>query len=343
MEVQKVIVFALNRTGCLDYAYEAIQALKEDERLQLKIFVSEYALAPEVLEAQKIKTYRNKYEYILFSTLRINRLRRSLRRLFDEGFRLLYFPYEHLWSSKIIRLAKSIGFKVVLTIHDVESHIGETNAHIDKLRVSAMENADHLIFLSEHQKRVSSIRRPYSIIEHGPLQINKISRKWNPRPNLLFIGRIGEYKGLDNLSKAVKPIRHKIGKITVAGNPINGYRVQQVSGIDYILKWLSSAEIHDLLKEHDILVLPYIEATQSGVLALGLGSAIPMVISDVGGLKEQVSHAVWVKASVNSLTRGIERLIDSEDLYNTIHKQMTESLEVNWSDIPDLVHKISIE
>lgn len=60
---------------------------------------------------------------------------------------------------------------------------------------------------------------------------------------------------------------------------------------------------------HQILVLPYIDASQSGVLTLGIDSCIPMIISDLPGLREQLDDkcAYWVKpGSSEDILKAIE-------------------------------------
>ena len=51
---------------------------------------------------------------------------------------------------------------------------------------------------------------------------------------------------------------------------------------------LVDEEVAKLLSSVDLIILPYIEASQSGVIPLAFALGKPVVVTNVGGLKEQV-------------------------------------------------------
>ena len=57
--------------------------------------------------------------------------------------------------------------------------------------------------------------------------------------------------------------------------------------IEIIDAFLSQQEIITLFNQSHILIMPYLEASQSGVAAVGIANAMPTICTDVGGLKEQ--------------------------------------------------------
>jgi len=55
-----------------------------------------------------------------------------------------------------------------------------------------------------------------------------------------------------------------------------------------INKWLTNSEIENLVNKSNLVVLPYIEASQSGVIAIAHSLSTPVVVTPVGGLVDQV-------------------------------------------------------
>ena len=62
----------------------------------------------------------------------------------------------------------------------------------------------------------------------------------------------------------------------------------EIKNLSIIDKFLDEEEISYLLNTNDVLILPYIDATQSGIVTLGMASGLPIICTNVGGLKEQI-------------------------------------------------------
>ncbi|MBX6744599.1 MAG: glycosyltransferase, partial [Acetobacteraceae bacterium] len=63
-------------------------------------------------------------------------------------------------------------------------------------------------------------------------------------------------------------------------------------GVRVESRWVAEAEIPALIAAADALVLPYREASQSGVVSLAHAMGVPVVATPVGGLREQVADGV---------------------------------------------------
>jgi glycosyltransferase involved in cell wall biosynthesis len=73
-------------------------------------------------------------------------------------------------------------------------------------------------------------------------------------------------------------------------------------------RWVPEPEIGRLLAWSDALILPYREATQSGVAAAALAAGRPVIATRVGGLGEQLStapRALLCEPHPDSLARSI--------------------------------------
>jgi glycosyltransferase involved in cell wall biosynthesis len=73
-------------------------------------------------------------------------------------------------------------------------------------------------------------------------------------------------------------------------------------------RWVPESEIGPLLAWSDALILPYREASQSGVAAAALAAGRPVIATRVGGLSEQLSvapRALLCEPRPDSLARAI--------------------------------------
>ncbi len=115
------------------------------------------------------------------------------------------------------------------------------------------------------------------------------------RKTLLFFGLIREYKGLDILLEAFRKLPEDY-QLIVAGEPYGSFDKYQaildtLPGKDRIrlfLQYIPDAEVKTYFSAADLAVLPYRSATQSGVSAVSYHFDVPMLVTDVGGLKSTI-------------------------------------------------------
>ena len=120
----------------------------------------------------------------------------------------------------------------------------------------------------------------------------------NEKPMLLFFGFVREYKGLRYLIDALAKIKEQIADIQLwivgdFGDDKARYE-QQIAdnGVgDHIIVvegYIPDREVEKYFAASDLVVLPYISATQSGIVQIAYGFEKPVVVTDVGGLPEVV-------------------------------------------------------
>ena len=117
---------------------------------------------------------------------------------------------------------------------------------------------------------------------------------------ILFFGIIRRYKGLDILLEAFSDERFRAKKIKliVAGefyedetpylDLIERYNLS--SSVILNTRFIPDNEVVNYFCASDIVVQPYRNATQSGVTQIAYHFDKPMLVTDVGGLKEIVPH-----------------------------------------------------
>lgn len=112
------------------------------------------------------------------------------------------------------------------------------------------------------------------------------------KKTLLFFGLIRDYKGLDILIDAFGQLPEDY-QLVVAGEPYGSFDKYQKQmdaqpGKDRIKafpRYIDDAEVKDFFGAADLVVLPYRSATQSGISSIACHFEVPMVVTDVGGLK----------------------------------------------------------
>lgn len=140
---------------------------------------------------------------------------------------------------------------------------------------------------------------------------------------LLFFGLIREYKGLDLLLEAFSKLdqRHHL---VIAGEPYGDFSVyrKQIAdsplrdNIHLYARFIPEGEVPAFFGAADAVVLPYRSATQSGITAIAFHFNVPVVATDVGGLRETVrtgtTGVLVPEVSAMAVRQGIDRLFTLE-------------------------------
>ena len=121
---------------------------------------------------------------------------------------------------------------------------------------------------------------------------------------LLFFGFVRPYKGLKYLVHAMPQIRERLGDVTLlivgefSGAEDKKCYIDQIKelnltlGTSVIIKdgYTPDREVEKYFAACDMVVLPYESATQSGIVQIAYGFRKPVIVTDVGGLPDVVSH-----------------------------------------------------
>lgn len=140
---------------------------------------------------------------------------------------------------------------------------------------------------------------------------------------LLFFGLIRDYKGLDLLIDAFGKLDERY-HLVIAGEPYGdfGRYRQQIeasplsANIHQHTRFIDDHEVPAFFGAADAVVLPYKSATQSGITAIAYHFGVPVIATDVGGLKEALKDGrtgVLVPAvSADAIAAGIKQLFEQD-------------------------------
>ena len=108
--------------------------------------------------------------------------------------------------------------------------------------------------------------------------------------NILFFGRITDYKGIDILINAFQLLRKKIphASLTIAGEGNYDFSKHNLANVQLHNRYIETNELFHLINDSTFVVCPYIEATQSGVVMTAFSLSKPVIATKVGGLPEMV-------------------------------------------------------
>jgi glycosyltransferase involved in cell wall biosynthesis len=109
-------------------------------------------------------------------------------------------------------------------------------------------------------------------------------------PVVLFFGFVSPYKGVDVLLEAFASLRGAelwiVGVPRVPLEQMRALAARAPGTVRFVPRFISEPELPAYFRRADVVVLPYREIDQSGVLYTALAFGRPMVVSRVGGLTE---------------------------------------------------------
>lgn len=126
-------------------------------------------------------------------------------------------------------------------------------------------------------------------------QVNEVQPRemGTAEPYLLFFGRIDKYKGIDFLLEAYRDVEEQALPLVIAGSGMLSNEentiLKKISNVTLINRYISDGEMKWLFAHAAAVVLPYIEATQSGVIPIAYAYSKPVLVSSVPGLTQFVS------------------------------------------------------
>ncbi|MGB1988007.1 MAG: glycosyltransferase [Flavobacteriales bacterium] len=161
---------------------------------------------------------------------------------------------------------------------------------------------------------------------------------------ILFFGLIRDYKGLDLLLEAfsANEIREKNIKLIIAGEYysdqapykklIEKYNLEQ--DIIQVEQFIPDSEVHLYFNACDLVVQPYKSATQSGVTQIAYHFNKPMIVTDVGGLKEMCPDSkvgYVVSPHADEIKKAILKFFNETNINEMIENINQIKEQYSWS------------
>jgi glycosyltransferase involved in cell wall biosynthesis len=235
----------------------------------------------------------------------IRSIRTLLSQIHEFSPDVIHYQGTHLWFDLALPLLRR--YPLVFTIHDLRPHPGDRLSQKTPQWIEdfARRRADQLIVHTQHTRNLLLREWPraaekISVIPHiqigeGPSPVG--ASMTNEDENLiLFFGRIWKYKGLEYLIRAEPLITAKVPNarflIAGEGEDFARYRRIMVHPDRFIVhnEYIPEDRAADYFRRASVVALPYIEASQSGVIPMAYSAGKPVVATDIGGLPEMVEN-----------------------------------------------------
>ncbi|WP_052260938.1 glycosyltransferase family 4 protein [Photobacterium gaetbulicola] len=268
-----------------------------------------------------------------------------------------FFNYGFLQYLMVIA-GKLFLFKIVITTHDVESFSGKD----DESRVKKILGFSDAIIVHNLVSKERLLAKDIiseslvHVIPHGNY-INQIENKLPQKQALellslkqkkviLFFGQIKNVKGLDVLLNATPKI---IGEnedllVLIAGKVWKDEwsKYQQIindlninTNVVSHIKYIPDEDVKLYFSAAKLIVLPYKEIYQSGVLLKSMSYKVPVLTSNIPGMTEIVSdHINGYTFEVNdstSLANKVNDIINDDDRLANVANNAYDLMEKNYS------------
>jgi glycosyltransferase involved in cell wall biosynthesis len=257
--------------------------------------------------------------------LRYRRLARSA-----EVVHFQWLPVQQLDAHLLPGRRSRSGARrpLLLTAHDIlprEPRAGQSAA-----QARLYERFDAVVVHSEHGRRrltdeLGVDPAKVHVIPHGafghlasPAVAGEApAPPEDGRPVVLCFGLMRPYKGIDLLLEAWRGVEG--AELWIVGMPrmeIERLVSAAPGNVRFVARFVSDAELAGYFRAADLLVLPYREIDQSGVLYTGLAFGKPLLLSDVGGFPEIAatgSARLFPSGDASALRRALSELLGDPD------------------------------
>lgn len=273
---------------------------------------------------------------------------RMLRALRSFAPDVVHVQQGHLWFNLFV-LPLLRGEPVVVTIHDATAHLGDRGGRKTPQAVMdlAFKRADEVIVHADQLRQDVVGRRGLDadrvhVIPHVAIGQPRSAPQEPEDPRaVLFFGRIWPYKGLDYFIRAAELISRQVSDarfvIAGEGEDFARYRAMMADPSRFAVtnRFVSIEERERLFATAAVVVLPYVEASQSGVVPVAYAFGKPVVATAVGGLPEVVEDGrtgfIVPPRNEGALAQAVVRLLEDSRLRHEMGMAGQRKLEREWS------------
>lgn len=334
--------------GAIDYSVALTSALSK--YCHIDFYCDKYYIEgrdSSILDVLKDKAKINCYgKYRIRDIRNISEFYKLCADIENKQYDIIHFQeYGPLWMALFWRMYRKCP--LVMTVHDPYHHLGtpfHRKVYEDFMQRIFVYKASRIIVhgsllknqvLERYDKKAN---RDVVIIPHGDFAIynywdkdGNSNKKVSQEKNILFFGNVRANKGLEYLIKAEPIIRKNLNdyKIIIAGKCDDFKRyerhIKPGARIEVINEYVPNREVPKYFRDASVVVLPYISATQTGIIPLAYSFGKPVIATKVGAIPEIVEDdktGILVEPkNEKALAYAIMKLISD----NNLLKEMSEN------------------
>ena len=353
--------------GIYHYTIKTALELKQYRKVDVISFKKQYPkfLYPGNQKKENLVDLNFKDEYEILKWYDYFSWRNAFK-IVKNNADLIYIPWWTIILTIPIlflaKLSKKNGIKVIIEFHNIFDHdAGIIKIFLTSLIINRLVKYSDLCILhtkenSEKLKKLTKNNVNSIILPLGPLndfnnlvdpnEIYEIYGLNKEKKYILMFGVVRNYKGLEYAIEAIKILKEKgysdyqllvVGEIWInlrkERDLIYSYGLKRE--IIFINKFIPDKHIVPFFKIAEIIIYPYINATQSGSLNFALNAKKPIIATRVGGFKEilrdQVNGLLIPPKDPHKLANAILNLIENQELAKKVAENGYKYLQNNFS------------
>ncbi len=276
---------------------------------------------------------------------------KTIRRISDEfDPDVVHITSAQEWNPVLgIFIRNMLKKPLIYTVHDVIHHEG-TPLYFKITEGLFRGMPDGLSVLTEQGKQFF-VRKGFPaekilVTPHGIYDFFTQHRRGLPEEKqILFFGRIEPYKGLAILLEAARPLLDENPEWSLqiaGGGDVTPYQtLPDHPQIRLTNRFLSDAEVAEFMERASIVALPYLTASQSGVIPTAFAFGKAVAATAVGGIPDMVrDHETGLLVPPNdadALRNALQTLMADPELRSRLGKAGREfaAAELSWTSIAE--------
>jgi glycosyltransferase involved in cell wall biosynthesis len=265
---------------------------------------------------------------------------------------------------QLIRLLQLAGRHVIYTAHNPFPH--EPKASDIRKYSRIYQRVDHVIALTNFTRNEIMVhcgipRENISVLPHGDYKAlfsrygsndnlaKNVRQKAGERNIIAFLGHIRPYKGLEVFVNAFGLIKQRIPDsfFLIAGSVLVGdkksweEKLAESCKSDDLwadIRFVPVEDIKAYLSIIDVLVQPYLSASQSGNTVMAYAAGVPVISTDVGGLAEMTENGktgyVIAPGNPEAIADALSKCFEGDN-YDKMSQnaRRTAAEQFNWEKI----------
>jgi glycosyltransferase involved in cell wall biosynthesis len=286
-----------------------------------------------------------------------------IKRIKVVHFIWIVSPWLDYWLIILLHLA---GRRVIYTAHNPFPH--EPKAGDIRKYCRIYRKVNHIIALTQYTRNEIAVHcgishEKISVLPHGDYEAlfsrysinNKLAKevrqKARDRKIIAFLGHIRPYKGLEVFVDAFELIKQRMPDsfFLIAGSVLVGDKEDREEMLAKScnsndlwadLRFVSVEDIKAYLSVIDVLVQPYISASQSGNTVMAYAAGIPVISTNVGGLSEMTEDGktgyVIAPGGPEAIADAVSKCFEGDN-----YKKMSQNArraateQFNWEKIAE--------
>ena len=282
-------------------------------------------------------------------TFKMNAKKALEKLLKTEDIDIIHGHYLFPAGSAAVEVGRKHNIKTYVTAHGSDMfEMYKKQKFMRKPLKKVLKNADKVFAVSNALKS--------EILNTGVPDINdKISIHWNSvdtnkfknnnneefsniqKPIVMFVGNLIKRKNVNVLLEAKKLSNVDYELVVVGGGPLFKELNKKVKNdnIEGVTFTGPRNDVENLIPSADLLVLPSFSESFGLVLIEALACEVPVIGSNVGGIKEIITENVGLLINPNdakSVSTAIDKLLTDKQLYNTF-KSNARSRAMDFSEV----------